>query len=304
MRSIWEDIDVPAFPRLAGNAKTDVLIIGGGMAGLLCAHFLQEAGVSCAVAEAGRIGGGITAGTPAKVTSQHGLIYRKLSKRFGIPAAGQYLAANEGAVADFRALCQRIDCDWENQDSFIFSRDDPAVLEKELETLQAIGFPAEFARELPLPFPTAGAVCFPNQGQFHPLKFLAGLAENLTVYENTPVLELAPGGGVTDRGNIQAEKIIVATHFPFLNKHGSYFLKLYQQRSYVLALDTESGIRGMYLDARKNGLSFRQYGSTLLLGGGGHRTGCPGGGWEALEAQAREFYPGARILPAGRLRTA
>ena len=296
MRSIWEDIDVPAFPRLAGNAKTDVLIIGGGMAGLLCAHFLQEAGGSCAVAEAGRIGGGITAGTTAKVTSQHGLIYRKLSKRFGIPAAGQYLAANEGAVADFRALCQKIDCDWENQDSFIYSRDDPAVLEKELETLQAIGFPAKFARELPLPFPTAGAVCFPNQGQFHPLKFLAGLAENLTVYENTPVLELVPGGVVTDHGNIQAEKIIVATHFPFLNKHGSYFLKLYQQRSYVLALDAEPGIRGMYLDARKNGLSFRQYGSTLLLGGGGHRTGCPGGGWEALEAQAREFYPGAKIL--------
>lgn len=296
MQSIWKTVTIPAFPRLAGDTKTDVLIIGGGMAGLLCAHFLQEAGVSCTVAEAGRIAGGITAGTTAKVTSQHGLTYRKLAKRFGIHAAGQYLAANEAAVADFRALCRKIDCDWENQDSFVYSRTDPAILEKELETLQALGFPAAFAKTLPLPFATAGAVRFPNQGQFHPLKFLAGLSENLTVYENTPVRELVPGGAVTEQGKIQAEKIIAATHFPFLNKHGSYFLKLYQQRSYVLALDAEPGIHGMYLDAQKNGLSFRQYGKNLLLGGGGHRTGCPGGGWEALEAQAGALYPCARIL--------
>lgn len=67
--------------------------------------------------------------------------------------------------------------------------------------------------------------------------------------------------------------MIVATHFPFLNKHGSYFLKLYQHRSYVLALDHAQNVQGMYVDACKTGLSFRNYGEYLLLGGGGHRTG-------------------------------
>lgn len=296
MESIWENTKMPVFPRLAGDTKTGVLIIGGGMAGLLCAHLLQDAGISCIVAEGGRIAGGITAGTTAKVTSQHGLIYGTLARRYGIHGAKQYLMANETAVSDLRALCMRLDCDWENQNSYLYSRTDPAVLEQELNVLHCMGFPAEFVQGLPLPFETAGAISFPGQGQFHPLKFLAGISRNLTVYENTPVRALVPGGAVTDGGKIEAEKIIVATHFPFLNKHGSYFLKLYQQRSYVLALKVKSGVDGMYLDARKNGLSFRQYGDALLLGGGGHRTGASGGGWQELEALAKKFYPDAMLL--------
>lgn len=296
MKSIWEDINMPAFPRLSGDTKTDVLIIGGGMAGLLCARFLQDAGISCIVAEASRIAGGITAGTTAKVTSQHGLNYRHLVNRFGTFKAEQYLRANEAAVSDFRKLCQNIDCDWENQDSFIYSRNDRSALEAELSVLQSMAFPAQFVERLPLPFSTVGAVSFPHQGQFHPLKFLAGIIGDLIIYERTKVLELAPDYAVTDQGKIYADKIIITTHFPFLNKHGNYFLKLYQQRSYVLALEMEPKITGMYLDAQKNGLSFRQYGNTLLLGGGGHRTGSPGSGWRELEAQANKLYPHSRIL--------
>lgn len=296
MKSIWEDVKMPVFPQLSGDTKTDVLIIGGGMAGLLCARFLRDAGVSCIVAEAGRIAGGITAGTTAKVTSQHGLIYQQLVNRFGLSRAEQYLWANEAAVSDFRRLCQGLACDWEDQDSFVYSCNDRSILDTELDVLQSMSFPAKFAEGLPLPFSTVGAVVFPNQGQFHPLKLLAGITGDLPIYEHTKVLELVPGYAVTDHGRIYADKIIAATHFPFLNKHGSYFLKLYQQRSYVLAVETESGITGMYLDAQKNGLSFRSAGNALLLGGGGHRTGSAGGGWQELEAQARKFYPHAGIL--------
>lgn len=296
MKSIWEDVKMPVFPQLSGDTKTDVLIIGGGMAGLLCARFLRDVGVSCIVAEAGRIAGGITAGTTAKVTSQHGLIYQQLVNRFGLSRAEQYLWANEAAVSDFRRLCQGLACDWEDQDSFVYSCNDRSILDTELDVLQSMSFPAKFAEGLPLPFSTVGAVVFPNQGQFHPLKLLAGITGDLPIYEHTKVLELVPGYAVTDHGRIYADKIIAATHFPFLNKHGSYFLKLYQQRSYVLAVEAESGITGMYLDAQKNGLSFRSAGNALLLGGGGHRTGSAGGGWQELEAQARKFYPHAGIL--------
>ena len=296
MKSIWEDQHMPHFPVLPGDTKTNVLIIGGGMAGLLCAHFLKEAGVRCMVAEAGRIGGGITGNTTAKITAQHGLLYRKLTEQFGAKTAGLYLEANENAVASFRTLAQSIDCDWEEQSNFIYSATDQGSLEAEFDALRSLNHPAELVKNLTLPFPTVGAVKFPNQGQLHPLKLMAGLAKELLIYENTPIRELKDHFAVTDHGVIFADSVVVATHFPFLNKHGSYFLKLYQQRSYVLALENAPKLDGMYLDAAENGLSFRHHGDTLLLGGCGHRTGKPGGGWTELEQKAQKLYPEAKII--------
>lgn len=296
MGSVWtDDLRMPCFPPLWGQARTDVLVIGGGMAGLLCAHMLQNAGVNCAVAEAASIAGGITKNTTAKITSQHGLIYQQLVNRFGTEKAALYLQANEQALAAFRALCAKIDCDFSEEDNYIYSTDNREKLEQELRALESIGEKAEFAEGLPLPFPTVGAVKFPRQAQFHPLKFLSAIADELTVYENTPVRRLEKGAAITDRGVIRADAFVVATHFPFLNKHGSYFLKLYQQRSYALSLENAPALPGMYLDERENGLSFREYEGRLILGGGGHRTGHEGGGWNELEKFAKTHYSDAKI---------
>ena len=295
LKSLWTETPLLSFPQLRSNIKTDVLIIGGGMAGLLCGYQLQRSGVSCVIAEAANVAGGITKNTTAKVTSQHGLFCNDMISRFGTGIAGLYLEANEQALEALRVLCKRIDCDWQEQDAFVYSTANRSRLESELSSLQALGYPAELAENLPLPFPTVGAVKFPRQGQFHPLKFLAAIVPMLTIYEHTPVRQLMKNKAVTDFGSITAEKIIVATHFPFLNKHGSYFLKLYQQRSYVLALENTPPMEGMYLDEQENGLSLRSYGSLLLLGGGGHRTGKSGGGWTELEETVRQFYPEARI---------
>lgn len=295
MPSLWSDFEISPLPTLKGDTKTDVLVIGGGMAGLLCAHELKKAGIHCIVAEASRIGSGITKNITAKVTAQHGLVYRKLTERFGTEIAGLYLEANEKAVVQLRNLCSTLDCDWKDQDSYIYSITDQGSLEAEYDALHSLGFPAEYVQQLPLPFPTAGAVKFPNQGQFHPLKFIAALSQGLRIYENTPVRELKTFCAVTDHGRIFADSFLVATHFPFLNRHGSYFMKLYQQRSYVLALKNTPEFEGMYLDAAENGLSFRHHGDFLLLGGGGHRTGKPGSGWKELEQKAANYYPEAAL---------
>ena len=295
MESIWMDAALPQFPKLQENIKTDVLIIGGGMAGLLCAYELQAAGVDCVVAEADRIGRGITRNTTAKITSQHGLCYEKLASRFGPGIAGLYLEANEQALRRYHQLCAGLDCDWKDTDNFIYSTTDRKKLENELETLQILRYPAELAENLPLPFPTVGAVKFPRQAQFHPLKFLSGIVQALTIYEHTPVRQLVKNTAITDHGSITAEKIIVATHFPFLNKHGSYFMKLYQQRSYCMSLENVPELDGMYLDEAENGLSFRMHNGSLILGGGGHRTGKLGGGWTELERHVRQFHPEAKI---------
>ena len=296
MASIWQETaNMPQFPSLRGEIRTDALIIGGGMAGILCAHQLSKAGLDYVLVEAKTIGSGITQNTTAKITAQHGLIYHKLLHKLGEAGAKQYLQANLDALEDYRALCAGIDCDFQEQDNYIYSLDDQDLLEKELDALEILGYQAKFCPNLPLPFPNGGAVKFPGQAQFHPLKFLAGITKDLRIFEHTPVRELSPGVAKTEHAVIRAKKIIVATHFPFLNKHGSYFLKMYQQRSYCLALENVPVPDGMYLGEQKNSLSFRGYKDLLILGGGGHRTGKQGGSWKELEAFASRYYPGHRI---------
>ena len=293
--SIWTTTEtLPRFPSLAGAAKTDVLIIGGGMAGLLCAYELKQAGVECLVIEADRIGSGVTAGTTAKITSQHGLCYRKLVKKFGPEAARAYWSAHQGALAHYRELAESIPCDFEKRDSFIYSLEDTSVLDEELEALHAAGIPAELVHRLELPMPTAGAVCFRDQAQFHPLKFLGAIAGELDIREQTRAYKIEKGRVWTNRGCIRAKKVIVATHFPIWNRWGMYFAKQYQSRSYVLALDGAAKVDGMYLDASGQGFSFRSAGNTLLLGGGGHRTGKESPGWKPLSDFAQAHYPGCR----------
>lgn len=299
MDSLWtKTVSLPEFPALEGGIETGVLIVGGGMAGVLCAWQLARAGADCVLVEADRVGGGITKNTTAKITAQHGLIYDKLVSQYGEETAGLYLRANLEAGVRYRELCRDIDCDYEELNSFVYSLDDPEKIRREVEALRLLGFDAAEETELPLPFKTAGAVRFPKQAQFHPLKFLAAVTKGLCIYEHTKVLELGPGQAVTNRGTIKADKIIIATHFPILNKHGGYFVKLYQERSYVLALrgaiNEGHDLRGMYVDGSAQGLSFRSYKDSLLLGGGSHRTGKPGG-WQGLEAFAKEYYPQAKI---------
>lgn len=294
MKSVWREISaVPSFPTLDKDIKTDVLIIGGGIAGVLTAYILSQRGVDCVLAEKGRVFGGVTQNTTAKITFQHGLIYDKILKADGIEAATKYFLANKSALEKYRDMSREIDCDFENKDNYVFSTDDRGRLEKEMDVLQKIGYEAKLYETVPLPIKTVGAVCFPDQAQFNPLKLLSAVAKPLRIYENTFVRETQGNTAVTDKFKIYADKVIVATHFPFINKHGSFFLKLYQHRSYVIALENAQAVNGMYVDEARKGFSFRNYGNLLLLGGGDHRTGKKGGNWAELRKFTREHYPDA-----------
>ena len=294
MQSVWSDsVKLSDYKKLEKDIKTDVLIVGGGLAGILCAYMLKEKGVNYVLVEAEKICSGVTKNTTAKITSQHGLIYSKLISRLGVERARMYLYANEESVKKYRELCKNINCGFETRSSFVYSKTDRDKLEKEMIALEKIEFKAKLKENLLLPFPTAGAVEFPDQAQFNPLEFVSSISKGLNIYENTRVNEIKDHTAFTDHGKITAKKIIVATHFPFINKHGSYFIKMYQYRSYVIALENAQDVKGMYVDEADKGMSFRNYNNLLLIGGGDHRTGKQGGKWNELSGFAKIYYPQA-----------
>lgn len=297
MESVWQaNTKLPEFPKLDKDTKTDVLIIGGGTAGILTAYFLHQNGVKYILVEKNRICSGTTQNTTAKITFQHGLIYQKILRGSGAEAAQKYLNANKAAFEKYAQMCCNIECNYETKDNYVYSVNDRRTIENEINALSKIGYKAELCENLPIPIKTVGALKFPKQAQFDPLKFISAITSELNIYENTFVREMIGTTAVTDRCRIKADKVIAATHFPFINKHGSYFLKLYQHRSYVIALENAQNVNGMYVDENHKGMSFRNYGDLLFIGGGGHRTGEIGGNWNELRNFAKLRYPNAKEI--------
>lgn len=301
MKSLWEDtIRIQKRGRAEGNLEREVVVIGAGMTGILTAWQLQKKGIQVAVLEADRIAGGQTGHTTAKITSQHGLFYSELLQNLGREGAELYADANQQAIEEYERIVRErgIDCDFKRLPSYLYSAMNETLLRREAQAAKMLGIEAGFTDVRELPFPTAGAVCFENQAQFHPLKFLRALAEELELYENSPVRKVREDTIYTDHATVKAEKIIFATHYPIINFPGLYFLRQHQERSYVVGLSGCEELSGMYFSADEDGLSFRSAGDILLLGGNAHRTGKnrQGGAYGSLKAAAYKYYPKAEVL--------
>ncbi|HAT4179651.1 TPA: FAD-dependent oxidoreductase [Clostridium perfringens] len=299
MKSVWsESCKFRKREALNKDIKTDVLVIGAGIAGILTAYMLKQKGRDVVLIDAAEIASGNTKNTTAKITSQHDLIYSKLISEFGEEKARQYAKANELAIKKYKEIIEdkRIECDFEEKPAYVYSLNEVDVLKEEVEAAKKLGIDAEFVQEVNLPFKIKGAVKFNNQAQFNPLKFLRGISNELVIYENTRALEIKENLVVTSGGNITANNIVVATHYPIMNAPGYYFMKMHQERSYVLALENTSEIDGMYIDLNKEGYSFRTYNNLLLLGGISHRTGEneEGGSYDKLRKVVKKLYPKAK----------
>lgn len=299
--SLWRKVcDIPARNPLNNDIKTDVAVIGAGMAGLLTAYRLQQNGVKTVVIDAEKIAGGVTQNTTAKITSQHNLIYDRLIKALGEDKARQYAQANQAAIKDYAATAEaeKAECDFKIAPAYVYSLEDAAELQSEVNAAQRLGINAEFTRKTELPFQVRGAVKFSEQAQFTPLPFIKAISHGLTVYERTRAVDIRKNSIITPHGTITADKIVFASHYPFVIKPGYYFLRMHQERSYVLALKNAPVMQGMYIDRNENGFSFRAAGDLLLLGGSGHRTGKvnPSGCYQRLQQTAQKFYPQAEIV--------
>ena len=282
-------------PSFLERLHYDVIVVGAGMAGLLTAYYLKEQGKRVLVLEADKIASGQTERTTAKITSQHGLKYSKLIKTVGLKKAKMYADANEAAIQEYEFLIESkgIKCQFERVPAYLYSRQDENILIKEANAASLLGIDAYFTKETELPFSVAGAVCFKNQAQFSPLEFISHISAELEILENRKIVDICDNHVMTEEKVMTADKIVIATHYPIKNVPGFYFLRQHQERSYVLALSGCKKIKGMYYGIDNDGLSFRQAGDVLLLGGGSHRTGKneKGGAYDILMQAEREYFP-------------
>ncbi|WP_330698541.1 FAD-dependent oxidoreductase [Anaerocolumna sp. MB42-C2] len=296
MESIWQkECRFEKREQLKKDINADVVIIGAGMAGLLTAVLLKEKGIEAVVLEANEIASGQTQNTTAKITSQHALIYDYLLQKFGREKAQQYGRANEAAIQMYADLIKEynISCHFERLPSYVYTKEDVSKIEKEVRAAEQCGIKAEFTTNTTLSFTIKGAVRFNNQAMFNPLEFLKEVVKPLKIYEHTMVKGIEDMVVLTEGGKVKAKEIVVATHYPFINSPGYYFIRMHQERSYAIAISNAPKLDGMYKDESQSGYSFRNYKDMIILGGGSHRTGENSSGrkYENLRKTAREYYP-------------
>lgn len=276
----------------------DVIVVGAGMAGLLAAFFLKEAGKRVLVLEANEIASGQTGRTTAKITSQHAVKYSRLIQTIGNKKARLYAKANEEAIIAYEKLIQRyeIKCQFKRVPAYLYTMKEKEMLQEEAKAAASLGISAYFTTDTELPFAVEGAVCFRGQAQFDAMEFVHFLASKLEILEHRKVTKIWGKQVVTEDGIFLADKIVVATHYPIRNLLGFYFLRQHQERSYVLALLGCDRIEGMYYGVDKDGFSLRQSGDVLLFGGSGHRTGeakhC--GAYDMLAEAAHHYFPNCK----------
>jgi len=304
------------YPSLTEDVTVDAAVIGGGITGILCAYLLKRAGLTVALAEADRLAQGATGHTTAKITSQHGLIYRKIEQQMGRTAAQQYAEANETAVQEFARIIEeeKIDCDFAPQSAYLYTERDGYVekIEAEAKLAGELGIAATVTDKIDLPLAVKAVLCFANQAQFHPRKFLLPLAEKVPgngsyIFEQTRIVDIDDDRNYllkTAAGNkIKAEKVIIASHYPCYNKSGLYFTRIYQGRSYVVAVKAQQPYPGgMYITAEEPGRSFRslptEEGELILVGGEHHKAGQgvdTREHYRALAQYALDIFPAAEI---------
>ena len=232
--------------------------------------------------------------TTAKITSEHGLFYNYLIQSYSPKIASDYLEANEKAIENIKKIIdfEKIKCDFEYQNNYVYTTNKSEVsnIKKEVDAVQSLGFPCEFVTKTGLPFEIEGAICFKNQAQFNPLKYLYGLCNSILshngdIYSNTVATnleQLVDNTYVvhTNYHKIKCKYVIVATHYPFINFPGFYFAKMYQSTSYIIAIDPKKTLfNGMYISSSEPIFSYRtaKLGGKklLLIGGGDHKTGQP-----------------------------
>ena len=303
------------------NYLTDVCVVGAGICGLSTAYYLAKNGLKVIIVDKSGIGEKASGHTTAKITLQHNLIYDYLINSFGVDFALKYFESNKEAISNIKNIVdsENIDCDFEFQNNYVYTTDQNELtkINNEIKALNILDRDrtAQFVADCGLPFKIAGAIELQNQAQFHPVKYMFGLAKAIKkygglIFTNSLVkdIEKSEDGYTTyiDKYTIKCKYVVLASHYPFINFPGFYFSKMYQSTSYAIGIETKKNLfDGMYINSGEPVFSFRtaKYADKklLIIGGGNHKTGYSpesdhSYGYSLLEQEAKKLYPDCKIL--------
>jgi glycine/D-amino acid oxidase-like deaminating enzyme/nitrite reductase/ring-hydroxylating ferredoxin subunit len=314
-RSIWADIRVAADAQpLGGDARCDVAVIGSGIAGLSTAYELSERGLSVIVIDRGKIAGGMTSRTSAHLAPLCDDLMSEMKKLKGIEQSKLFYQSQAAAVDRIEDIQKKynIDCDFRRLDGFLFQGNGmPAdVIDQELDVVREVGAPVH--RLMGVPFTgceNRHTLQYPQQATFHPLKYLAGVAEvivknGVRLICDTPVEDVLEETGAvtikTARGTIRAGQAVVATNSPISDRFALQS-KMAPYRTYVIAFAIKAGLLpdALYWDTEEpyhyvrvqpdcDGQDF------VLVGGEDHKSGAADDAdkrFERLEHWVRPLIP-------------
>jgi glycine/D-amino acid oxidase-like deaminating enzyme/nitrite reductase/ring-hydroxylating ferredoxin subunit len=284
--SLWLATSSPTdFMPLQIDIEADVAIIGAGIAGIVTGYQLSQRGHKVAVLEANRVGAGVTGYTTAKVTSGHRNRYSQIKQAAGAEYARAYAEANEFGVEWISR--SDVECDKRTKAMLVFAEDDQQLedLRQEFELVQSLGLPVSWQEQADLPFPTVGAIRYANQLEFHPHKFVRGLADAIRdkggeVYELTRVLEVEeaePCIVTTDRGSVRAKHVVVASNYPVYDP-SLFFARVAPYRDYAVAAKVRGPLpEDMSIGIGEESMAFRTHptedGELLIVSGESHKVG-------------------------------
>lgn len=313
--SLWMAIAELNTSPLDADAEAEVCVVGAGIAGLTTAYLLAREGKSVVVLSDSAVGGGETGRTTAHLASAIDDRIFRLEEMHGEDDARRIVASHAAAISCIEEIISRegIDCDFQRLDGFLFDAPDERTdtLEKEYAAAQRAGLDVSWADRAPIAgFDTGRCLRFANQGSFHPLKYVNGLARAIQqlggrIFTGTRVDETFEAGRpvvvhTVDGHSVRCGDLVVATNSPAIN-----FLQVHTKqvayRTYAIALAVprDSVAQALMWDTLDPYHYVRAYRDDagedyLIVGGEDHKTGqddAPEESWDALADWTRARFP-------------
>lgn len=294
MKSIWIQDKQKQYPKLNKDIDCDVLIVGGGLSGILCAYQLQDKFEKIVLIESDEIASGATGRNTGKVTSQHGLNYQNILKYHEEEKTKLYYEENEQAISDLKDIVQKyqIDCDWKEKDNIVGCKSNYSLekVKKEIEAYKIC--------EIPYKQISDSQVMFTNQASFNPYAFTTQLAEKLKIeiYENTPLMKIKDHCVSTGMFEINYHHCIMATQvMPFQLK--MFYAITQPKQTFLAALSPSDQRNEMILLEDEITKTKNDYDEFMLIGGYDHKLSEDSNFlWQSFKRDLVLEYPKNKVL--------